>query len=106
MQCRRTFDVVVRLRAAALKLLPRKDQAQLAPGNACLVLNLRLDMVDGVARVYPQDDGLACQSLHEDLHAACALAFARLVVVVVVDADAVVVVRVVVVVGVVVVVAW
>jgi hypothetical protein len=34
-----------------------------------LVLNLRLDVVDGVAGLDLKRDGLACQRLDEDLHA-------------------------------------
>ena len=33
-----------------------------------LVLNLRLDVVDGVRRLDLKSDGLARQGLHEDLH--------------------------------------
>lgn len=36
-----------------------------------LVLNLALDIVDGVAGLHLQGDGLACQGLHENLHDAC-----------------------------------
>ena len=39
-------------------------------GNALLVLDLGLDIVDGIAGLNLQGDGLAGESLHKDLHAA------------------------------------
>jgi len=42
------LDVVVRERAAILELLAREDEALLVGGDALLVLDLRLDHVDGV----------------------------------------------------------
>jgi hypothetical protein len=38
--------------------------------DTLLVLNLRLDVVDGVRRLDFESDGLPGQSLHEDLYAA------------------------------------
>jgi hypothetical protein len=63
------LDVVVRQCATVLELLAREDQSLLVRGDAFLVLNLRLDVVDGVARFDFQCDRLAGQSLNEDLHA-------------------------------------
>jgi hypothetical protein len=37
-------------------------------GNALLVLNLGLDIVDGVGRLDLKSDGLASEGLDEDLH--------------------------------------
>ncbi|OIW32143.1 hypothetical protein CONLIGDRAFT_256351 [Coniochaeta ligniaria NRRL 30616] len=59
------LDVVVGESAAILKLLAGKDQALLVWGNALLVLNLRLHIVDGVRRLHLQGDGLACEGLDE-----------------------------------------
>jgi len=64
------LDVVVRQGAAVLELLAREDQALLVRRDALLVLDLRLDVVDGVAALHLQRDGLARQGLDEDLHAA------------------------------------
>jgi hypothetical protein len=62
------LDVVVRQGAAILKLLASKDQTLLVRGDALLVLDLRLDIVDGVRRLHLQGDGLAGEGLHKDLH--------------------------------------
>lgn len=53
------LDVVVRERTAVLKLLSRKDQALLIRRNALLVLNLGLYIIDGIARLNLQSDGLS-----------------------------------------------
>ena len=42
------LDIVVRERAAILQLLTGEDEALLVWGNALLVLNLALHVVDGV----------------------------------------------------------
>ena len=53
------LDVVVGEGAAILKLLASKDQALLVRGDALLVLNLGLDVVDGVGGFNLEGDGLA-----------------------------------------------
>ena len=63
------LDVVVSKGPAILQLLASKDEALLVRGNALLVLDLGLDIVDGIRRLHLEGDGLAGQSLHEDLHA-------------------------------------
>ena len=62
------LDVVVRESAAILELLASEDQALLVRGDALLVLDLGLDVVDGVGRLDLEGDGLAGESLDEDLH--------------------------------------
>jgi hypothetical protein len=62
------LDVVVRESAAVLELLASEDQALLVRGDALLVLDLGLDVVDGVGRLDLESDGLAGESLDEDLH--------------------------------------
>ena len=52
------LDVVVREGAAILELLAREDQALLVGGNALFVLDLGLDVVDGVGRLHLEGDGL------------------------------------------------
>ena len=47
------LDVVVSQGAAVLQLLAGKDQALLVRGNALLVLDLGLDILDGVRRLPP-----------------------------------------------------
>merc|ERR1712223_1653092 len=63
------LDVVVREGAAILELLTGKDQPLLIWGNALLVLNFGLHVLNGVRRLNLEGDGLASQSLDENLHA-------------------------------------
>jgi len=62
------LDVVVGKRAAILQLLASKDQTLLVRGDALLVLDFSLHIVNGVRALNLQSDGLASQGLHEDLH--------------------------------------
>merc|ERR1711997_123965 len=62
------LDVVVREGPAILQLLPGKDEPLLVRGNPFLVLDLGFDILDGVAGLYFQGDGLAGESLDKDLH--------------------------------------
>jgi len=62
------LDVVVRQGPSILKLLASKDQPLLIWGDAFLVLDLGLDIFNGVRGLHLQSDGLAGQGLHEDLH--------------------------------------
>merc|ERR1712241_1042497 len=62
------LDVVVRKSSSILQLLASKDQPLLVWGNSLLVLNLGLDILNGVRRLHLQSDGLACQGLDKDLH--------------------------------------
>merc|ERR1711879_953292 len=64
------LDVVVGEGAAVLKLLASEDEALLVRGDALLVLDLLLHVLDGVARLDLESDRLTCESLDEDLHAA------------------------------------
>ncbi|BAT08679.1 Os09g0483150, partial [Oryza sativa Japonica Group] len=67
-QRRLLLDVVVGQGAAILQLLPREDEALLVRRDTFLVLDLGLDVVDGVAALHLQRDRLPRQRLHEDLH--------------------------------------
>merc|ERR1712079_833060 len=62
------LDVVVREGPAVLQLLSSKDQPLLVWGDALLVLDLGLDILNGVRRLHLQGDGLPSQRLDEDLH--------------------------------------
>ena len=55
--------------AAIFKLLASEDETLLVGGNALLVLDLGLDIVDGVGGLDLEGDGLSGESLNEDLHA-------------------------------------
>ena len=59
------LDVVVGQSAAVLELLASKDQALLVGRNALFVLDLGLDIVDGVRRLHLQSDGLASEGLDD-----------------------------------------
>ena len=59
------LDVVVGEGAAILKLLASEDQALLIRGDALLVLDLGLDIVDGVRGLDLEGDGLTRQCLHK-----------------------------------------
>jgi hypothetical protein len=63
------LDVVVSKCASILELLASKDKPLLVRGDALLVLDLGLDIVDGVGRLNLKGDSLASQGLNEDLHA-------------------------------------
>ena len=67
MERRLLLDVVVAQRAAVLELLAREDEALLVGRDALLVLDLLLDVVDRVARLDVERDGLAREGLDEDL---------------------------------------
>ena len=68
MQGRLLLDIVVRKSSAIFKLLSSEDQSLLVRWNAFLVLNLCLNVIDGVRRFNFQCDGLAGKGLDEDLH--------------------------------------
>ena len=62
------LDVVVRQGTAILELLASKDQPLLVWGDAFFVLDLRLDILNGVRSLNFQSDGFSSESLHENLH--------------------------------------
>ena len=66
-QGRLPLDVVVGEGAAVLELLAGKDEALLVVGDALLVLDLGLDVVNGVAGLDLERDSLTRQGLDEDL---------------------------------------
>ena len=66
-QRRLLLDVVVREGAAVLELLAGEDEALLVGRDALLVLDLLLHVVDRVARLDVERDGLAREGLDEDL---------------------------------------
>ena len=69
MEGRFLLDIVIRKSSAILKLLAGKNESLLIGGDALLVLNLSLDILDGVRSLDVQGNSLASQSLDEDLHA-------------------------------------
>ena len=61
------LDVVVRQGTAILELLSGKDKTLLIRGDTFLILDLGLDVVNGIAGLDIQGDGLTRKSLYEDL---------------------------------------
>merc|ERR1712002_1138839 len=68
MQSGLLLDVVVREGASILKLFAGKDQPLLIWGNAFLVLDLSLDIFNGVRWFNLKGDGFASQGLDKNLH--------------------------------------
>ena len=58
-ESRLLLNVVIRKGAAILKLLACEDQALLVRGNAFLILDLRFNVIDGIAGLHLEGDGLA-----------------------------------------------
>ena len=68
MESRLLLDVIVRKGAAIFELLARENETLLVGRNALLVLNLGLDIVNGIGGLDLEGDGLARESLDKDLH--------------------------------------
>jgi hypothetical protein len=64
------LDIVVRERPTVLKLFACEDEALLVWGDALLVLNFCLDVIDGIRGFDLEGDRLPRQRLDEDLHTA------------------------------------
>ena len=62
------LDVVVGESSAVLKLLSSEDESLLIGWDSLLVLNLGLDVLNGVRWLDLKGDGLSSESLDEDLH--------------------------------------
>ena len=62
------LDVVVGKGAPVLELLSGEDETLLVRGDSLLVLDLLLDVVDGVRRLNIEGDGLPGKGLDENLH--------------------------------------
>merc|ERR1711953_962990 len=62
------LNVVIRKCSPIFELFSSENQSLLLGRNSFLVLDLRLDILDGVIGLDVQSDGLAGQRFHEDLH--------------------------------------
>jgi hypothetical protein len=62
------LDVVVRKSSAIFQLLTGEDESLLIWGDTFFVLDLSLDIFDGVCWLDIEGDGLACEGFDEDLH--------------------------------------
>ena len=65
MKGRLLLDVVVGEGAAVFELLASEDQALLVGWDTLLVLDFRLDIVDGIGRLHLKGDSLAREGLDE-----------------------------------------
>ena len=63
------LNVVIGEGAAVFELLAGKDESLLIWGDALLVLDLSLDVFNGVAGLNIEGDSLSGEGLDEDLHA-------------------------------------
>ena len=68
MEGRLLLDVVISQSAAILELLTSENQTLLVRGNTFLVLNLSLDVLNGVGGLNLEGNGLSGKGLDEDLH--------------------------------------
>ena len=64
------MNVVIGERAAIRELFAGKDQPLLIWGNSLLVLDLGLDILDGVGGLDLEGDSLTSEGLDKDLHTA------------------------------------
>jgi hypothetical protein len=64
-QGRLLLDVVIGKRTTILKLLAGEDQTLLVGRDALLILDLWLDIIDGVARLDLESDGLSGKGLDD-----------------------------------------
>ena len=62
------LNIVVRKSTSIFQLLSSENQTLLIRGNSLLVLNLGLDIVNGVRGFDIKGDGLTREGLYEDLH--------------------------------------
>jgi hypothetical protein len=67
MESRLLLDIVVRKSAAVLELLSGENQSLLIRRDSFLVLDLGLDVVDGVRWLDIERDGLTSKGLDENL---------------------------------------
>ena len=68
MESRLLLDVVVREGSAVLELLSSEDKSLLIWWDSLLVLDLGLNILDGVSWLNIKSDGLTSEGLDEDLH--------------------------------------
>jgi len=68
MESRLLLDVVVRKSSTVLELLSSEDESLLIWWDSLLVLDLGLDVLNGVSWLDIESDGLSSESLDEDLH--------------------------------------
>jgi hypothetical protein len=68
MKIRLLLDVIVRKGSAVFKLLSSKDESLLIRRDTFLILDLCLDIFDGVRLLNIEGDCFSSEGFHEDLH--------------------------------------
>ena len=68
MEGRLLLDVIIRQSAAIFQLLSSKDKTLLVRWDSFLVLDLGLDVLNGIRRLNLKSDGLSGEGFNEDLH--------------------------------------
>merc|ERR1711957_102344 len=62
------LDVIIAQGTSVFQLLSSKDETLLIRRNSFLILNLGLDIINGIRWFNIQSDGLSSECLHKDLH--------------------------------------
>ena len=65
MQSTLLLDIIIRECTAILQLFPSKNQSLLVRWNSLLILNLTLDVINGIRRFHFKRDRFARQGFHE-----------------------------------------
>jgi len=68
MESRLLLNIVVAEGSSVFQLLSSEDKSLLIGWDSFLILNLGLDILNGISRLNIKSDGLSSQSLHKDLH--------------------------------------
>jgi len=68
MEGRLFLDVVIGKGSAIFQLFSSENETLLIWGNSFLILDLSLNIFDGIGRLYLEGDGFSGQSLDKDLH--------------------------------------
>ncbi|KAK9151908.1 hypothetical protein Syun_010217 [Stephania yunnanensis] len=67
-QGRFLLNIVISKSTTILKLLPSEDEPLLIRGDALLVLDLCLHIVNSIRALHFKGDGFPCEGLHKNLH--------------------------------------
>ena len=68
MECTLLLNIIVTQGSPILQLFSRENETLLVWGDPLLVLDLRLDVVDGIARLHFECDCFSSECFDEDLH--------------------------------------
>ena len=68
MEGRFLLDIVIRKSSSVFELLTSEDESLLIWGNTFFILNLGLNVFDGVSRLNVKSDCLSCKGFDKNLH--------------------------------------